>query len=143
MIMDINSNILNVKNMNKLFKKLSYILGVSAIVLFAACSEIAPEITTLNLDRMFSPIGVEARVVNRTQAVITWTKISGAESYSIEVFENDSLTFTGNPVLTIDSITNDEIPYTIMNGLVGATQYSARIKAVGVDITDSKWSGVY
>lgn len=127
--------------MNKIIKKIILFLG---IVFFAfGCNDELQEITEMNTSRLFSPIELTARVINRTQAVIDWTANTKADSYILEVFENDSLSFVGTPVYTFSEITNSDIPYTIASGLFGNTQYSVRVKAVGADIEDSKWSGVY
>lgn len=130
--------------MNHFLRKIGFLLTLAVMFLNTGCKdEVFTEITELETDRLFSPIGIEAKVTNRTQVVISWTKNTLAESYTLEVFENDSLTFTGSPVLTVDGITNLDIPYTISAGLIGQTQYSIRIKAIGVGIDESKWNGVY
>jgi len=129
--------------MNKLLKKISLIIGCITVLFAAGCDDIATEITSLNFDRVFSPIGFEAKVVNKTQVTLNWAKISNATSYTLEVFADDSLTFTGTPVMTIPGIKADQIPYTIVTGLIGETKYSARVKALGESITESKWSGVF
>lgn len=130
--------------MNHFLRKIGFLLTLAVVFLNTGCNdEVLTEITDLETDRLFSPIGIEAKVTNQTQVVVSWTKNTLAESYTLEVFENDSLTFVGSPVLTVDGITNLDIPYTIAAGLVGQTQYSIRIKAIGVDIDESKWNGVY
>lgn len=123
-------------------KKYIYILGLSAVALISACDDQSTEITSIDYDRLFSPISLEARVVNQVNARLTWSAVSGATSYNIEVFANDSLTFAGSPVQTLSNIANTDIPYTI-TGLDGETKYSARVQAIGENITESKWNGVY
>lgn len=123
-------------------KKYIYILGLSMAALISSCDDQSTELTSIDYDRLFSPISLEARVVNQVNARLTWSPVSGATSYNIEVFANDSLTFTGSPVRTLSNIVNTDIPYTI-TGLEGETKYSARVQAIGENITESKWNGVY
>ena len=130
--------------MNNIIKKSIYVSMLGLFALFTSCEERQEELTELMTDRVFSATGVEARIVNKTQVVLSWTKNQEAESYTVEVFENDSLTFSGTPMMVIDGITNSDIPYTITSGLVGQTQYSARIKTISKsDKDDSKWKGIY
>ena len=129
--------------MKKIFKKITCLFGCAALLFLTGCDDLTSEITSLNLSRMFSPISLEAKVVNKTQVRLNWAKISGAQSYTVEVFADDSLTFTGTPAMTITGIKEDQLPYTITNGLIGETKYSARVKALGENIAESKWSGVF
>ncbi|MDD3320301.1 MAG: DUF4957 domain-containing protein [Paludibacter sp.] len=129
--------------MNKIINKLTYILGLTAVIFTAGCEDIPLEVTSLNTDRLFSPIGIEAKVTNKTQVTLDWVLNANAESYTIEVFADDSLTFSGSPVMTIEGIENSQLPYTILTGLIGQTNYSVRVKAVGANITESKWMGIF
>lgn len=124
--------------MNKI-TKYTYVLGLALVALTTACEDQGSEITEVNYERLFSPLNLEARVTNKTNVRLNWTATKGATSYTIEVFADDNLTFTGTPAKTIEGVTVAELPYTIM-GLEGETQYSIRIKAVGEDIEASKWS---
>lgn len=123
-------------------KKYIYTIGFFASIFITACSDQDAELTSINYDRLFSPINLGATVSNKVNVKLKWTAVSGADSYIIELYENDSLSFSGNPVETLNDITYDQIPYTI-SGLESETQYSARVKAVGDSIPESKWSGVY
>jgi len=145
MIMDINSKIFKRKiDMNKLFKKTAYILSFTAVICAAGCNDIALEIKNLTFSRIFSPIGLTATVTNKTQVTLNWTKIANATSYTIEVYADDSLTFDPAKLAkTITGITDAQLPYTIASGLIGETKYSARVKGLGENITESKWSGVF
>jgi len=53
---------------------------------------------------------------------LNWVPIK-ADSYSIEAFEDDSLTFAGEPILTVNDIKAADLPYTIKE-LKGNTKYS-------------------
>lgn len=123
-------------------KKYAYLLGLATAALTTACSDQSDEILSIDYDRLFAPINVEARIVNQVNARLSWAAVTGATSYTIEVFANDSLTFAGSPVKTIPGISVSDLPY-VITGLEGETKYSARIQANGEHISESKWSGVY
>lgn len=125
----------------KTLKKILYTFGLIFIFNLTGCTEVLDEIKDIAYDRAFSPLEVKAIIRNKVNAELTW-KVTKADSYVIEVFKNDSLTFAGSPVLTIADIKSTDLPYTIV-GLDGATKYSARIKAILADAGDSKWSGVF
>lgn len=125
---------------NKIFLAIFILVGFLS---FSSCKDgIVSEITTLNVSRAFSPTDLTAIVVNRTGVRLNWTVKSDIKSYSIELFENDSTqAFVGTPVVVVDSIKANQIPYTI-TGLDGATNYSARVKAIGDGVDESKYTGV-
>lgn len=112
-----------------------------ALLAFAACSEPDDEITSINYGRNFSPTDVKASVRNRTNVELSWTIMDGIQSYNVEVYANDSLTFAGSPVKSF-SVTPDQVPVTI-KGLEGETAYSFRVQAISDKAPDSKWSGAY
>jgi hypothetical protein len=116
--------------MNKL-KNLLYILGISLVVALTGCSEPDDEITSLDYDRLFSPTDLQAKVVNKVNVTLLWNAVKGAESYQIEIYDNEAC--EGTPVKTAQATTN---PFTI-EGLNGDTKYWVRVKAVGA--TESKW----
>lgn len=115
-----------------------------AVFGFTSCGDVEDEITSLVFDRNFSPVGLEASAISESSAKLDWTASSGATSYTIEVYADDSLTFAGSPAKTITGVTDDQIPYTI-TGLVYDTQYSVRVQALDENNPDrnSKWSQVY
>lgn len=126
--------------MKNIINKTVYIICCGAMLGFSACQkDVADEITELNFSRLFSPTGVQTIVVNKTGVRLNWTKVSKADSYTIEFFDNGSLDFSGTPARTVTGVTGDELPYTV-SGLAGETNYSVRIKAVGTGVDDSKWS---
>ncbi len=129
------------KNAMKLKRNNIYIsvLLVFAVVCNAGCKDgVIEEITSLNTDRAFSPTELTVTVVNKTGIRVAWKKVNNAESYTIEVFENADLNFSGTPVKKIEGVLIGQSPYTI-TGFSGATSYSVRVKAVGKGIEDSKW----
>lgn len=113
------------------------IFFLATIIGFSGCKDdtIKP-INTLDVDRAFSPTGLTANVVNKTDIRLTWKAVNNAKSYTVEVFETAD--FSGTPVKLIKDITFSQLPYTV-TGLGGDTQYAIRVKAVGEGIDDSKW----
>lgn len=121
-------------------KNLLFIYILSAALAFQACEDkLADEITELNVSRLFSPTAVEARIVNQTSVRLTWAEVRQARSYAVQLFEGAQA--SGNPALSFDGITLEDLPYTVAN-LNGETQYTVQVKAVGENITDSKWVSV-
>jgi len=104
---------------------------------FSACKDdMLSEITEINVDRAFSPTGLEARVVNKTNIRLDWKPVNNATSYTIEIYENAE--YSGTPFKVVSNIPFGLVPYTV-NGLSGATQYWSRVKAMGEGVSDSKW----
>lgn len=124
-------------------KTLRNIFGLGLVALtFVACSDAAEEITSIIYGRNFAPIGLEAKVRNRTNVELSWNAADGVTNYNVEVYANDSLSFTGSPVKSF-SITPDQVPYTITD-LEGETPYSFRVQATSEDSSrDSKWSTAF
>lgn len=121
-------------NKNKLYIAVLFLLGLFT---FSGCKDNAlEEITTLDTDRVFSPTGLSAVVINKTNIRLTWKAVNNAKSYTIEIF--DKADFSGTAVKTINGVTFTQLPYTV-TGLGGDTQYAIRVKAVGEGISDSKW----
>ena len=113
---------------------------VSASLGLTACSGPMDEITSLLLDRNFSPIGLEAKNVSTSTANLSWQPVSGATSYEVEVYPDDSLAFATTPkTFTTEGVSLN------LEGLTYDTKYSARVRAV--DNSDasrnSKWTSVY
>jgi len=121
--------------MNKI-KNIIYLLGISIVIALTGCSDPDDEILSTDYDRLFSPTEFEARVISRTNILLQWNAVRGAESYIIEVFANGDLNFDGTPVRTLNDITGNN--YTI-TGLDGETAYSIRMQAVSTEANSSKW----
>ncbi len=125
--------------MDRLIKRLGFITGFALMVAVSGCSDnILEEITSLETSRLFSPVDIEVRVVNQTGVRLEWAAVKNAQHYDIEFFDNGTEDFSGTPERTVEGVTYDEVPYTVL-GLMGETEYSVRIKAVGGGIGDSKW----
>ncbi len=114
-----------------------YILFLLLAIGITGCKDdTLQEITKMETDRMFSPTGLSAIVINKTGVRLTWKEVPNASSYVIEFFENKD--FSGTPARTVADVAYVQLPYTVSN-LSGDTEYSIRVKAVGGGITDSKW----
>ncbi|WP_199120633.1 DUF4957 domain-containing protein [Pedobacter sp. ASV28] len=126
--------------MKKNFKNI-LAFSLMSLALLSGCKDsVLEEIKTLNTDRAFSATGLTATVINKINARLTWTKVSNASSYTIEVYDN--VDFSGTPVKTITGIKYDQVPYTV-TGLAGATQHAVRVKSIGSNgSADSKWVSV-
>ena len=118
-----------------------FIFAGLAALAFTACGEPDDEITSNNYSRNFSPVNLEARVVNQTQIRVNWTPSEGATTYNLEVY-NDSMQFAGSPVKTA-TVTASELPVTL-KGFEGEENYSIRVQAIteGNDSRTSKWTGI-
>ncbi|PRD53745.1 DUF4957 domain-containing protein [Sphingobacterium gobiense] len=120
--------------------KCKYIIWFSAMIVglgLSSCKEnLLQEITELNLDRALSPTELTAQIVDRTNVRLNWRRVSNAESYNIEIFDNAQ--FSGTAAATADGVTMDQLPYTI-SGLEGETIYYVRVQAIGEAINESKW----
>jgi hypothetical protein len=125
--------------MNKFFKLSFFTATLIAALFITGCTDdIADEIKELETSRLFSPTGLEARIVNQTSVRLTWKPVKNAVSYNIEIYENALLDFSGTPVKTVSNVFIEQLPYTIP-GLAGETSYSVRVNALGAEITESKW----
>ncbi|MFC5282061.1 DUF4957 domain-containing protein [Pedobacter alpinus] len=117
------------------------IFFLAGIFSLASCKDEFQESTVLGVNQAFSPTGLTAIVVNKTGVRLTWKAVKNADSYTVEIFENGTLDFSSTAVKTVEGIKFAEVPYTV-NDLAGATAYSVRVKAVGLDIEDSKYVAV-
>ncbi|TCO03631.1 DUF4957 domain-containing protein [Natronoflexus pectinivorans] len=130
--------------MKRLIKLSAYFLGLIATASFGSCSDdIDPEITEINVSRLFSPVDLEVRIINQTSARLSWKAVNKATSYTVEFFQNENSDieepeFSGSPTKTVEGITYSQLPYTVP-GFAGETTYSVRVKAVGESILESKW----
>lgn len=126
--------------MKNRIKNIALTCGMGLMVLITGCSDPDDEIKTSVYDRLFSPTEVKARVQNKTNVTLSWEEVNGAKCYAIELFANDSLSFAGTAVASYDEVIQN--PF-VITGLMGEIQYSARIKAIGAEFPESKWTGVF
>jgi hypothetical protein len=133
------SHLRKIVNRNGLIHFVAIILCIYMMAAMTSCKDDIPEeLTMLEVSRLFSPTDLDARVVNQTSVRLTWRAVKNASSYTIEVFENGELDFSGSPVRTRTNVSFDQLPV-VIPGLAGETAYSIRVKAVGEAITESKW----
>ncbi len=130
--------------MNNIIKKIAFLLSIVALVVVAGCKdERDPEVKELKVSRLFSPTSLELIVVQQTSIRLNWRPVKNAQTYTIEFFESANLNFTGTPVRTVTGVTSLQLPLTV-RGFAGDTDYAVRIKAIGPDIGESKWtSGLF
>lgn len=109
---------------------------------FTSCDDAMDEITSVIFDRNFAPVDFEANNIGEENATLQWTASSGATSYTLEVFADDSLTFDGDLTLRYENLTDTKY---VLSQLTYDTKYSARVMAKDANDAsrDSKWSEVY
>jgi hypothetical protein len=129
----------------KTIKKI-YSLWLVAAVLFASglssCHEGGIEMgdETGSLDHLFRPaVFVAENVGNTTTVSLSWGAVTGAQSYTLEIYSGEELDFTPAKLVHSDLVT--DIKYSVE--LAGDSGYSARVKANPDDPTrDSHWDTV-
>lgn len=128
--------------LNKYFIMLG--LAASTVCLTTACDDQDKEITEIEYSRLFSPLDLEARVQNQIEVRLNWKAVSGATSYTVNVYTaadqegedgeaSDKTKFVyvpdgATPVQTISDI--EKLPIVIKD-LAGQTRYIFEVIAVG------------
>lgn len=123
-------------------KSLLYSCLIAAGTLtLSSCSEPMDELTDLLYGRIFSPTDLEVKNINENDADLVWNSSKGANEYFIEVYEDDSLTFAGTPIISTIDTTNTRH----LELLTYDTDYSVRVYARNSEDRDrdSKASEVY
>ena len=137
--------------LNKYFLMLG--LAASTVALTTACSDRDEEITHVDYDRLFSPLNLEARVMNQINVRLNWTLVNGAQTYELNVYESqnqegddgdasDKTQFVtppvGAPVVkSFEGINENDLPFTV-EGLDGQTRYIFEVIAVHKNGSKSK-----
>lgn len=99
---------------------------------------IDPLVTELDVNRVFSPLELTARIRTLTTIELDWKTRDDADHYVVE-FSEDSLEF--NTIIRTVTVLPDELP--LQETFDGETRYSARVKGVsGSGLEDSKWTTV-
>ena len=143
--------------MKKIFRNLKFGLALCAGLFAASCSDVDEAMDEIPYTRVLTPLNFEAEVVASagTDVRFSWSNVSNAESYILEVFEAVVTTDTDEtgkeievvsapdydntlPAYT-EELTNDEIPYTMKDLEVDKSFY-ARVRAVSSRIESSHWS---
>ena len=119
--------------MKKIFKNTAIIFYLVTLI-FSGCTEVEPVVDKLEFDRVFTPMELKVIIRNKTTAEISWVLRSDAESYVVEISE-DNLLFTN--IVKTATVNPSEVPYSVP--LEGETQYSVRVKGVSSATADSKW----
>ena len=93
------------------------------IALFAtSCTDMLDEITDLNTDRLFRPIGL-TYTLNKTEVTLKWAKVDGADSYTLQITDID-----GNIIIEEDLAKTE-----FVKELAGATDYVVKLRANATD----------
>ncbi|MDR0891252.1 MAG: fibronectin type III domain-containing protein [Mediterranea sp.] len=119
-------------------KQYMCLLGLGMLALTTACSEQDTEITSIEYARLFSPLDMEARVVNRTNISLNWKAVQGAVSYDVELYYGSDDVEVAKPFKS----ENVEVNSCLIENLLGSTAYLVRVRAVGEETPDSKWASV-
>ncbi|MFY9151165.1 MAG: DUF5123 domain-containing protein [Prolixibacteraceae bacterium] len=125
--------------MRKSIKTYLYATGLAILLALSACQEnIAPVIDTMTFDRLFIPLKLTARVMDKVNVQLSWDKMNGADAYVVEL-SLDSMVYQS--IVASVTVKPEEIPFTY--SLEGETQYTARVKSISNQgIADSKWATV-
>ncbi len=116
------------------------LLGLGTLAV-SSCSDPMEEIEHIIYGRVFSPTDLEVKNVKESEAELFWNAQEGASKYLVEIFEDDSLTFAGQPFETQE--VSD--PHTTFVALTYDTDYSVKVTALdGKDSSrNSKASTIY
>lgn len=116
------------------------LLGLGTLAV-SSCSDPMEEIEHIIYGRVFSPTDLEVKNVKESEAELYWNAQEGAAKYLVEIFEDDSLTFAGEP-FEVQEITEPRTTFVV---LTYDTDYSVRVTALdGSDASrNSKPSTIY
>jgi hypothetical protein len=108
-----------------------------SILCITSCSDVADEITSLDFNRLYSPITLEAKLSKIVNLTLSWGEVSNAQSYVVEIYK-DSLEFAPANLVLSEEVADVTFAYTLQ----GDTRYSARVKSISSDKDDSKWNEI-
>jgi len=117
-----------------IFASLALAACMAGGVATSSCSDDIDPIREMALERQLSPTNLLAYVRNDINIELRWDAMSGVSAYTAEFFTNPE--YGGTPVVAETVETNT---YTAV-GLESETLYYIRVKSVGTDNADSKWS---
>jgi hypothetical protein len=117
----------------------SFFLMALVLMTIIGCGGYNEEVLdTLNVERVFSPLNLTAKIRNRSSVELSWTVAKNIDHYVVE-FSADDASFS-NPSKVVN-VSASELPLTVP--LIGETLYSIRVKGISsVGLEDSKWSVV-
>jgi hypothetical protein len=112
---------------------------LAMVMVLGACKDdIEPVIESMDFQRLFIPLKLTSRVMNKVDVQLSWEKMSNTDAYVVEI-SLDSMVYQ-TKILT-DTVLPDEIPFTA--NLEGETKYTARVKGISYHgIDESKWAAV-
>jgi len=125
--------------MKSIFNKSILAVGIIALLFASGCKDDLEEITTLDVNRLFSPTDIEARVVNQTSVRLIWKKVNKADSYNVEFHEGSNPDLSAAPFKVVNGVLHENLPL-VVPGFAGETTYTVRVNALGVGINESKWT---
>ena len=99
------------------------LIGIG-ILSMASCSDPMEEITDIIFDREFSPTNLEVKNVKETSALLKWKASTSVSEYTVELYPDDSLTFTSTPISV--NIAENEMQ---LENLTYDTRYSVKVIA--------------
>jgi hypothetical protein len=109
---------------------------IALLFLLPACEDkIDPLIEEIQFERVFTPLELKAQIRNKTTVELTWNLRNDAESYVVEISEDNFTT-----IAKTATVAPAQVPYSV--ALIGETQYSARVKGIASNREDSKWAEV-
>ncbi|MDR1653168.1 MAG: fibronectin type III domain-containing protein [Prevotellaceae bacterium] len=117
--------------MKNIFSKLMVVIAASAFLF--ACDDKEPLPGSPEYDRLFSPTGVSAVILNSTHADITWKNVDGAELYVVEIYTGKDIFEPANLVLQ-NEVTGNRYSFDGQSDMT----YTVRVMAKG-EKADSKW----
>lgn len=121
------------KKIKSTYLLLSLMAATSFGGIFTSCTE---DLDLLEMPYLFRPINVDA-TLNGVNATITWSTVSNASNYTVEIY-SDSLAFDSANLVLRDTTSST----TYLVELAGETRFSARIRANAADTTkNSKFNG--
>lgn len=117
----------------------SFFLVALVLITIVGCSGYNEEVfETLNVERVFSPLNLTAKIRNRSSVELSWTAANNIDKYVVEFSEDDATFANPSKVLNVSV---SELPLTVP--LIGETLYSIRVKGISsIGLEDSKWSVV-
>ncbi|MFZ4581235.1 MAG: DUF5123 domain-containing protein [Paludibacter sp.] len=112
--------------MNKINKGIFLVLSMMVVLFSTSCNDILEEITDLNTDRLFRPIGF-TYTLNKTEVTLKWAKVDEAISYTIQITDTDG------KLIVEEQLNKTEY----VKELAGSTDYIAKVRANAADETVS------
>lgn len=124
--------------MKKFFSIYILIITIATGVINTSCEDRDDIVDSLKFDRLFAPVGMKATVFKVTELNLEWTPVKGANKYVVEIY-NDSLVFERSNLVYSQEVTTNKY----VRLLEADSRLTARVKAIGENIEESKWNWVF